>query len=277
MNGWEATDTGWLLTIGVILVVQSIALPVRCYEQSCSSKLEDFFKLQPSEMGDTLAGIFSSLAFIWIIVTVFLQRNELREQRKENREQRLATEDMARAMKAQAKVFEDEQKYRSEARAAAVLEQVLKGIQTQLVIAEKESWYVLQTPELNLLQKLSKQSALRENREYHEKEPEEATVRAKLFDGMLDVDENVRTASSRISDLSEHLKSDRVKEIIRRPWQSEFRRLRIMLDDINRLEEILADDQKIRLHNMRIAALSQRLDELLSLDVWKLRDRELQP
>ncbi|MDF1726113.1 MAG: putative phage abortive infection protein [Sulfitobacter sp.] len=80
-NGWGPIDTGWLLTIGVIVLVESIALPTYCVGERCSTRLEDFFALRPSEMGDTLAGIFSALAFIWIIVTVFLQSKELSEQR----------------------------------------------------------------------------------------------------------------------------------------------------------------------------------------------------
>jgi len=82
-EGWGPIDTGWLLTIAVMVLIESIALPTYCIEQTCSSKLEDFLELKPSEMGDTLAGIFSALVFIWIIVTVFLQRRELSDQRLE--------------------------------------------------------------------------------------------------------------------------------------------------------------------------------------------------
>jgi hypothetical protein len=127
-KGWEPTDTGWVLTIGVIVLVESLALPEQCYSDGCRSKLDDFLRLKPSEMGDTLAGLFSALAFIWIIVTVFMQSRELREQRKEFREQRLATQHMARAMAAQAKIFEAEQRQRVEEYASSECEAIVEQL-----------------------------------------------------------------------------------------------------------------------------------------------------
>ena len=111
---WEATDTGWLLTLGIFLTVQWAAFQPANNGNLYANKFEEFVHLKPSEMGDTLAGAFSALAFVWIIVTVFMQAHELREQRAvfmlqkdEMKEQRKATQDMARAIAAQAKIFED--------------------------------------------------------------------------------------------------------------------------------------------------------------------------
>ncbi|MGV8832165.1 MAG: hypothetical protein ACOH2N_09335 [Devosia sp.] len=44
--------------------------------------------LASNEMGDSLAGAFAPLAFLWLIAAVFLQRNELAAQRQELRESR---------------------------------------------------------------------------------------------------------------------------------------------------------------------------------------------
>ncbi|MDP2780278.1 hypothetical protein [Devosia sp.] len=44
--------------------------------------------LASNEMGDSLAGAFAPLAFLWLIAAVFLQRNELSAQRQELRESR---------------------------------------------------------------------------------------------------------------------------------------------------------------------------------------------
>ncbi|WP_299771081.1 putative phage abortive infection protein [uncultured Tateyamaria sp.] len=51
--------------------------------QQCQSKMQYLVKASPNEIGDSLAGFAGSLAFIWIVVTVWLQANELREQRRE--------------------------------------------------------------------------------------------------------------------------------------------------------------------------------------------------
>lgn len=86
-------------------------------------------------MGDTLAGLFSALAFIWIIVTVFMQSRELREQRKEFREQRLATQDMARAMAAQADIFEQEAIGRKQEAVSQLVEQLICKFQEEITTA----------------------------------------------------------------------------------------------------------------------------------------------
>ncbi|WP_299880980.1 putative phage abortive infection protein [uncultured Sulfitobacter sp.] len=101
MNGWGPIDTGWLLTIAMILLVESIALPQRSPDGGPKNKLEEFLELKPSEMGDTLAGIFAALALVWIIVTVFLQSNELKEQRKVLQSQRLEFKAMNASMLSQ--------------------------------------------------------------------------------------------------------------------------------------------------------------------------------
>ena len=47
------------------------------------SGFQEFLNLPPNAIGDTLAGFAGSLAFIWIVVTVWLQSSELAEQREQ--------------------------------------------------------------------------------------------------------------------------------------------------------------------------------------------------
>lgn len=49
----------------------------------CISRWKYFLKSPPNEIGDTLAGFAGALAFVWLIVTVGVQSQELKEQRKE--------------------------------------------------------------------------------------------------------------------------------------------------------------------------------------------------
>ncbi|WP_417580800.1 hypothetical protein [Pelagibacterium sp.] len=44
--------------------------------------------LEPNELGDTFAGAFAPVAFVWLVAAVLLQRNELAAQRQELRESR---------------------------------------------------------------------------------------------------------------------------------------------------------------------------------------------
>lgn len=64
-----------------ILVVVGANLPV-CEMSgdgysSCYSKFTSFLSSKPNEMGDTLAGLAGTLAFIWLVASVIIQQTEL--------------------------------------------------------------------------------------------------------------------------------------------------------------------------------------------------------
>ncbi len=122
---------GW---IGTIVIFAAIMLTMRSVDcvmtisagvevENCVTKWDQLKGSTPNEIGDTLAGFAGSLAFLWIVVTVLLQSQELRAQRleleqtrQEMKEQRQATQDLARSTAATARIFEDEQKDRLESR-----------------------------------------------------------------------------------------------------------------------------------------------------------------
>lgn len=67
--------------------------------QECVTKLSRLLESSPNEVGDALAGVASTLAFLWIILTVMMQSKELKAQRSElemtraeHKRQRLLTE-----------------------------------------------------------------------------------------------------------------------------------------------------------------------------------------
>lgn len=132
-QGWGPTDVGWTLTIAWECVLIWIAIQPSSEPERYPNKFYEFANLKPSEMGDTLAGVFAVLAFVWIIVTVFLQSSELREQRNEFRQQREASQDMARAMAAQAAIFEDEMRGRAEQSAEKQARQLSEVLKSQIL------------------------------------------------------------------------------------------------------------------------------------------------
>ena len=71
---------GLILTIVLAMVVFILAINKG---PNGVPRLREFINLPSNAVGDTLAGIFAPLALIWIVVTVFLQSQELAEQRKE--------------------------------------------------------------------------------------------------------------------------------------------------------------------------------------------------
>ncbi|MCX7566550.1 hypothetical protein OS189_09380 [Sulfitobacter sp. F26169L] len=93
----------------------------------------EFLNLDLNEKGDTLAGIFGSLAFVSATIAIILQSFELRAQREELRltrnvmdEQKKATQEMANSMAVQADIFADEQMQRAENRNDIILEQKVR-------------------------------------------------------------------------------------------------------------------------------------------------------
>ena len=112
---WRANNPilwGFLFTLGLAAIVLVLTTQIGSDDLF---RYQEFSKLPSNAVGDTLAGIFAPLAFIWIVVTVFLQGQELSEQRKElsltREELRLAREAQEKqlaVMEAQASIFEDE-------------------------------------------------------------------------------------------------------------------------------------------------------------------------
>lgn len=83
---------------------------------------------QPNEIGDTLAGVAGTLAFVWIVVTVWLQATDLREQRQEFRRMSIAQEAQAAVLEKQREIFQDEQRQRDELQALALFEEVCREV-----------------------------------------------------------------------------------------------------------------------------------------------------
>jgi len=128
------------LTIILFVMVVYLASIYRCSLMEsgtleCRTNLLWFLDAPPNEIGDTIAGVFATLAFVWIVVTVFLQSAELAEQRKELELTRTelqlareAQEAQLQVMQKQAEIFEDEKKQREWDR----IEKVLDGLLVDL-------------------------------------------------------------------------------------------------------------------------------------------------
>jgi hypothetical protein len=116
------------------------ALHEACIEEfggaiQCEARWQLLATAPFNEIGDTLAGFAGALAFVWLIVAVLIQgrelaaqRAELRLTRIEFREQRLASQEMAKAMSAQAEIFQDEKRRRQEQRAEEELNERLRNL-----------------------------------------------------------------------------------------------------------------------------------------------------
>jgi hypothetical protein len=148
-DGWELTDNLWLLGVIICLVLVCVGLLEDDVKLADSdewvrlTKFDQFRHLSPNGMGDTFAGLFSSLAFIAAIGALLFQRKELVEQRE-------ATQDMASSMKAQLAFFEHEKKHRLEVKSHEYLHELLisltKDVQS---LGEGLRWYISDSLDLD--------------------------------------------------------------------------------------------------------------------------------
>lgn len=156
------TDSKWLAAFCLVLIFVGFPLvglsqwTYNDHEHGSARFLHKVASSPPNEIGDTLAGIFGSLAFLAAAIAVVMQSRELAAQREELRltrvefsHQRKATEDMARAMAAQVTVYEDEQKQRNESRAQetfseqlSLLKSEIEGVSKYLTLAENNQYLI---------------------------------------------------------------------------------------------------------------------------------------
>ena len=120
---------GLLLTAIIAAIVVISGLGVACDAAGrCTERWRLLLTAPANEVGDTLSGIGSVLAFIWLVMTAWMQSMELREQRKELRAQRDEWAKMSKALDAQARIFEDERRSRSEQESDKQLEALLERV-----------------------------------------------------------------------------------------------------------------------------------------------------
>jgi hypothetical protein len=92
IGGGRAIIITSLVITAVVLVAFVLLLSTAKLPQGCVERLWLISRLQclePNAIGDTFAGVFAPVAFVWLVAAVFLQRNELSAQRLELKQSRL--------------------------------------------------------------------------------------------------------------------------------------------------------------------------------------------
>lgn len=104
---------------------------------------ESILNLKPSEVGDFVAGAAAPMAFLWLVVAVFLQKEELRLQRKELRQSREAlhrqADETAALVKHNMDAVSIAQETRADQRRGVLENEAWKLIETLADLLRKES------------------------------------------------------------------------------------------------------------------------------------------
>lgn len=123
---------GLVLSVGIVLIVTVAGFGRACNSTAdCDLRYRLLWEAPANELGDTLLGIGSALAFIWLVVTAWMQSMELRAQRDELRAQRDESAKMSRALEAQAAIFQDEQNERKQVQADRAISAFMAAFLTE--------------------------------------------------------------------------------------------------------------------------------------------------
>ncbi|MCK8464274.1 hypothetical protein MUY35_10465 [Aliiroseovarius sp. S1339] len=219
--------------------------------QSCSgTKWHAFLNASPNEVGDTLAGFAGALAFVWLIATVVLQGQELREQRQEFEKMADAQSKQVELLIHQGKIFEDEQRQRNELRAKEHFESILFEIALTLESLSL-SLYSVARNSLGGSQVTVFGSCARE----------ELGVDAYLRKMSFETNSFFWKVKSNI--LNPGVEIEKIKGVD--DWEAVVKHV----DVVGQLYDRLSEDQRQRTKTMRLPALRENILRLTDLDIWK--------
>lgn len=113
-------QVGLILSAILLVAVISILLTETCPPASrCQPRWQELWNGPTNQIGDSLSGVGSVFAFIWLVMTAWMQSIELTRQREELRAQRDewrrvsdAQELQVRALEEHARIFSDEARRR---------------------------------------------------------------------------------------------------------------------------------------------------------------------
>lgn len=126
------------LVVGVAFSYSLFCLPVVRPGGAYLTKWHYLREATPNEIGDTLAGLAGSLAFVWLVVTVMLQAKELREQRQEFEKMATAQTKQVDLLSVQGEIFQQEQVERANKNTELLLNSLLELFLENLALVQMQ-------------------------------------------------------------------------------------------------------------------------------------------
>ncbi|KIC16637.1 hypothetical protein GC1_10355 [Leisingera sp. ANG1] len=251
-------EVGRALTKAFLAIVAALAiLPQHTADGGWQLRAYALITSPPNEIGDTFAGVAGVLAFLWIIVTVWLQSQELAEQRKElsaTRDElkltREAHQKQVNILEKQASIYEIEQKDRAEKRAKDQFDQMLRAL-ADLVGNERE-WGEPWVPSTTRPHMLNLGTSV-----FNLKDPQS-------------VDEAIKQAVSSSQHCHETLDGYFASQtpFSKSGKMDAYIACLAFVKDVMGLYDDLGPDQKLRFDFLGLTQLSENLRALLEMNIW---------
>ena len=265
-NWWTPVKVGVTLTVAVILGFCYMAFQTNCIildtnVLECRNNWARFLTSKPNEIGDTLAGFAGTLAFVWIVVTVWVQGYELQEQRKELeltrkelKSAREAQEKQLEVMQKQAEIFEDEQVDRKHDRVKRKLDEMLQSLLSEIEFERNIDGHFI--PSLG-------EPVMTELHVFHRLNQEGLEGSA--------LDEKLRDASRNAFIAFRNFKSLVEQDAISVQLSSKknyYQYIANKTNEVLKLHEELSADQQVRLESIGVKSMQASLQEIVSLPFW---------
>lgn len=266
---WGIGATLLILALAVWLSWQQTCANEVAGVKICQTKLAYLKTAPPNEVGDALAGVAGVLAFIWIIVTVALQAEELRAQREvlsltrdEMEEQRKATQDMARSLAAQAAIFEDEKKQREMDAVAKVLDALLADLARKCELLNGVVTWEFYRHEDDFSGMSDDQFRALGGQPTESMKPFSSGLQA-------DLDERVHQHAKSLMILYiAMLHEERHRRCCKKANIDFFEGLTDLIDQIHAQAKTASRGQQIRIAALNLESMKDHLSELQKLDLW---------
>ena len=259
--------TGICLSIIVVLGFLMMGRQQRCElvdlsRLECLSNLEWFLESPPNEIGDALAGFSGALAFIWLVVAVWLQSKELGLQRNEIRLARIEQARIAETLSRQTELLTEQQVSLRASNVDKLIDWALRGLVEKIVLKPPHELY-WQTSPLWTTKSGDKGIGM-----FTIMSSNEAAT----------IDETIKIWT-RSLDTTIHLLLgfEATKFMVRPPYSSRLRLQRIdeMIGTILKSRDDLSSDVRVRIAAAHLENASSSLNELLSReDLWEPEDNE---
>jgi hypothetical protein len=233
------------------------------HEHANLSLFGAFSSLRLNEMGDFLAGVFGSLAFLAAAIAVFMQSAELSAQReelglirKEHAGQRRATEQMVDATRSQVDMLKNASRQRFEEQKKDELEQRLEALRLYLTSLRKVEAFGF------LSDSIGRDGIKLEGKVIPFKPFEE-------LDSKANSDSAVRLCAEKMKSCLDFLANlEGTEKLVRCAEHKQWVELLDRCNDALILKEELGGSQIIRLENTGIEALSNDVAVFVEKDIW---------